>query len=133
MKFGLLKFGVFTGEVKDFAVKPDPNPVKNLEWRPFRRAPAPGFDPATQKLSAEVVTVLPAEIVASRTTVALTQAELNKRDEGKIRAAMLDLGFVVIKLVDKLIAKNVIAAVDFDAETRGEYLDLKALVDKLRP
>ncbi len=133
MLFGLLKNGSFTGEVKDFSTKPDPNPVKNLEWRPFRHAPAPGFDPATQKLSPETATVFATEIVASRSVVALTPTELDNIDKGKIVGAMLDHAFITIKLVDILLAKATIAAGDFDAETRQEFLDMKALVDKLRP
>ena len=135
MLFGLLKLGVFTGEVKDFSPSDahDPNPAKNLEWRPFRRSPNPAFDPTTEKLGPEIITVEPTEIVVSRAIVLLTQPELDGIDKSKIVGAMLDLGFIVIKLVDKLIAKNVIVAADFDTETKQEYLDLKTLVDKLRP
>ena len=135
MLFGLLKLGVFTGEVKDFSPSDahDPNPAKGLEWRPFRRSPNPAFNPSTQKLSAEVTTIFPTEIVASRTVIALTQTELDNRDKGKIANAMLDLGFIVVKLVDSLIIKNVITAADFDSDTKQEYLDLKAIVTKLRP
>lgn len=133
MLFGLLKNGTFTGEIKDFDIKPNPNPAKNLEWRPFRREPNPAFDPSIEKLGPETIAVEPIEIVASRAVLTLTQQELKRRDESKIVGAMLDLGFIVIKLVDKLIAKNVIAASDFDTETRQEFQALKVLVDKLRP
>ena len=133
MLFGLLKGGIFTGEIKDFSAKPDPNPVKNLEWRPFRRGPNPSFNPAIQRLSDEVISVLPTEIVASRAVVALTQPELDRRDEGKIAGASLGLGFLMVKLVEILISKAVINLPDLDPATRQEYLDLKVLVSKLRP
>ncbi len=51
----------------------------------------------------------------------------------QLRQKTLDLAFIVTKLVDNLIAKGVIAAGDFDTETRQEYLDMKVLVDNLRP
>ncbi len=132
MEFGLLKAGAFTGRVKNFADTPPDISHKNLEWRAFRRDPIPAFDPATEKLGVETFDVQPTEIVASRAVVALTQTELDGIDQGRIVGAMLDLGFIVIKLVDKLIDKSVIAPADFDPETRQEYLDLKSIVDRLR-
>lgn len=133
MLFGLLKADLFTGEVKHFDQKPDPNPVKGFEWRAFRQGPAPAFNPATHRLSDEVFTVNPTLIVASRTIIALTQTELDNVDKSKIVGAGIDLGFIVIKLVDKLIAKNVITPADLDTDTRREYLDLKAIITRLRP
>lgn len=133
MQFGLLKSSVFTGRIKDFVGAPPDISHKDMEWRVFRRNLDPSFDPAIQKLGPETFDVKPTEVVASRTVVALTQQELDGIDQGKILAGVLDLGFIVIKLVDALIAKNTIAASDFDAETRQAYLGLKATVDRLRP
>jgi len=134
MKFGLLKGGLFTGEIRDFGTDTPPDiSHKNLEWRVFRRDPTPVFNPVIEKLGPETIAVFSIEIVASHSVLTLTQVELDGLDENKIVSAMLDLGFIVIKLVDKLISKNVIAAADFDTETKQEYLSLKTLVDKLRP
>jgi len=133
MLFGLLKSGLFTGEIKDFLAKPDPNPVKNLEWRSFRRNPDEVFDPDTQHLLAETFVVFPTEIVGSRLARPLSPQELDNVDKGKILSKMLDHAFVTTKLVDILLAKATIVSGDFDATTRQEYLDLKTLVDKLRP
>ena len=80
-----------------------------------------------------MVTVFTTEIVASRTVLALTQPELDRIDEGKIRAAMLEMGFLLIELVNVLITKNVIVADDVSAQTKQDYLKFKALVAKLRP
>lgn len=134
MLFGLLQSGAFTEEVKDFGADPPPDiSHKNLEWRPFRRDPNPAFDPATEKLSSEVFVVDPTEIVVSRNVVALTLPELKTLDENKIRAAMLEMGFLLTELVNVLIAKNVIVADDVSAQTKQDYLNFKALVAKLRP
>ena len=134
MLFGLLKAGVFTGELRDFGTDtPSDISHKNLEWRTFRREDNPAFDLATQKLGPETFSVEPTEIVGSRAVAALTQTELGSIDRSKIVGGILDLGFIVIKLVDKLIAKGTIVAGDFDAETRQEYLDLKDVVGRLRP
>lgn len=133
MIFGLLKADTFTGEFRDFGGDTPPDiSHKNLEWRAFRRDADPAFDPAIEKLGPETFDVRPTEIVASRVVVTLTQPELDNVDKSKIVSAVLDLGFVVVKLVDVLIAKNVIAATDFDAKTRQEYQDLKAIIDRLR-
>ncbi|MEE8607221.1 MAG: hypothetical protein V3S55_06445 [Nitrospiraceae bacterium] len=133
MLFGLLKDDVFTGETRDFGADTPPDiSHKSLEWRAFRRDPAPVFDPAIEKLGPETFTVEPTEIVASHAVVTLTQTELDGRDKNKIVGAMLDLGFILIKLSNVLISKGVIVAGDFDAETRQEYLDLKAIVTRLR-
>ena len=132
--FGLLQGGAFTGETKEFGSDTPPDiSHKNLEWRAFRRAVNSAFDPAIEKLGPETFSVDPTEIVASRAVVALTQTELNNIDKGKIIAAMLDLGFIVVKLIDGLIAKVTIVAGYFDTKTRQEYLDLKAIVGRLRP
>ena len=132
--FGLLKAGAFTGETRDFGTDTPPDiSHKNLEWRAFRRDPDPAFDPTIDKLGPETFTVTATEIVGSRAVVALTQGELDNIDKNKILSGVLDLGFVVIKLVDNLIAKRTILVTAFDPDTRRAYVDLKSTVDRLRP
>ena len=133
-EFGLLKAGAFTGELRDFGAAAPPDiSHKNLEWRASRRDPDPAFDPAIKKLGPETFSVDPTEIVVSRAVVALTQTELNNIDKRKIITRALDHAFITIKLVDILLAKAVILTGDYDAKTKQEFLDLKAIVDKLRP
>ena len=133
MLFGLIIRGLFTNEVQDFDTKPDPNPVKGHEWRAFRREANPMFDPATEKLGPETFDVQPSEIIASRAVVVLTQVELDGIDENKIRAGLLEMGFLLTELANVLLAKNVIVSGDFSAKTKQDYLAFKALVGKLRP
>lgn len=65
-----------------------------------------------------------------------TEADALKQggvDRAKMLAAVLDLGFIVVRLADVLVAKAVISPADFDGETRQAYQTLKAIVDRLRP
>lgn len=133
MLFGLLIKGSFTGDVKDFTAKPDPNPVKGHEWRLFRRDPSPAFDPTIEKLSDETITIFPTEIVASQIVLTLTQTELDGVDEVKVRNAILSIGFILTELANVLIAKGVIAPADFKTVTRQEYQTLQSIVSRLRP
>ena len=142
-KFGLLQLPgeTFTGEVREFGTDtPDDISHKFLEWRSFRQDPDPAFDPTTQRLESTTFLVQPTEIVGSRGVVALTQLELDGIDKNKIQGALLDIGFIITKIVNILVNKNIVAgvplvdpAVDIDAETRQEYQNLKTLVDRLRP
>lgn len=71
------------------------------------------------------------------TVRAMTAQEISDRDtvikQSAIIDGLLSVAIIEIKLVDKLIADAVISANDFDAETKAEFLDLKAKVQALRP
>ncbi len=54
-------------------------------------------------------------------------------DRVKMRGRVIDLGFVLVSLVDTLIAKGLINPNDFKLPTRLEYQDMKALLLRLRP
>lgn len=102
------------------------------KWVPVTENPKPPFNPASEKLVREETVSLSA-VRVTWTKTALSQTELDNLDRGAIRNATLDLGFILVRVVDILLAKNIIIATDFDAATRQGYLDLKTRVDNLRP
>lgn len=93
----------------------------------------PAFNPATQKLVLDPVEIGDSDINETWSVVALSQGELDSKDQSAITSAVLDMGFILVKLVDKLISQGTISANDFDADTKAEYVALKARVNKLRP
>ena len=75
MIYALINDGVYTGRTQSFDQKPDPNPVKKLEWLQFVDSGNPSFDPATQKLDPEVFTVADGKVTRSRPVANLSNQE----------------------------------------------------------
>jgi hypothetical protein len=93
----------------------------------------PAYDPATQVKDGPVDDYDGTTATRVYTVRAKNAAENTADDKAQVLGKMLDLGYIVTKLVDVLIAKGTIVPTDFDAETRQEYQDLKTIIDRLRP
>jgi len=78
-KFAETKGGSFTGVVKEFESRPDPNPSKGFVWLPHVEQPDPAINPATHKLGPVEFDVVGGEVRRSRPAVALTAQEKLER------------------------------------------------------
>jgi hypothetical protein len=63
-------------EFRDFAIPPDPNPAKGLDWRPCPVIPRPVYDPATHVCTGPTYTVQADQVVEGWTVRAKTAQEL---------------------------------------------------------
>lgn len=75
-----------------------------------------------------------AEVTAMQTTdPAAAAASAKAADTMKLRDGGEKIAFVLVELVDKLIAKGAIAATDFTPAVRQVYQDVKTIADRVKP
>ena len=63
----------------------------------------------------------------------VVQARIDEDDRQTLRSAGEKIAFVLIELIDALLAKNVIAPSDFSPNVRTVYQDVKAIADRVKP
>lgn len=63
-------------DLRDFAIPPDPNPVKGLDWRACPPVAPPSFDPATQVRTGPTYTVGASSVTEAWAVRAKTAQEL---------------------------------------------------------
>lgn len=96
------------------------------------------FDPATQKRSGPVFTVddlltVTATYTVTDKTAEELAAEKVQDDKGVIsQMATAKAMWLLVELIDNLLAQGTISASDFSAEVKQAYLDLKAKVDSVK-
>ena len=71
-------------EFREFDVKPDDLPQKNVQWLPAPRVPAPSFDPATEVLEGPDYEITETEVIESWSVRAKTAGELADEVDAKI-------------------------------------------------
>ena len=98
----------------------------------------PTYDPTTQKVvrSAPVVDTNAGTVTLTWSVVAMTAQEqtdyARAQDLDFILNGLHAIAQIQTTLIDTLLAKNVIAATDFDQATRDLYQAIKTRVDELR-
>ncbi|MCR4283075.1 MAG: hypothetical protein NUV72_08630 [Bauldia sp.] len=60
-------------------------------------------------------------------------AAAKQADTEKLRDGGEKIAFVLVELVDKLLAKGTIVATDFTPNVRQVYQDVKAIADRVKP
>lgn len=110
---------------------------KGLKWLPYTDTARPSFNPDTHKIDGNPTDVVAALAVTKTwNVVALSQAEIDARavenDQRTVLDGLVDLAEIVIIHIDAHLAKGNIAATDFNATTRQKYVNLKAVVERLR-
>lgn len=89
-------------EVRNFAMPPDPNPAKGLDWRPLTREAQPTFDRTTQVVN-EVDSVLAdgairQRVVRDKTADELANEEIAKQASIKAQLAEEPLASLVRRI-----------------------------------
>jgi hypothetical protein len=74
-------------ELRDFAIQPDPNPLKGLDWRPCPVVPRPVYDPATHVCTGPTYTIQADQVVEGWTVRAKTAEEIAAATEVAKEAA----------------------------------------------
>ena len=104
-------------------------------WRPYIRTADPAFDPATEKLVDDPRVITDTDVTDSRSKVALTRQEFDDIQEANdlsaLRDAGRDISVVLVELVDQLLADNTIQVTDFTPAAKQNYLDVKAIADRV--
>ena len=105
-------------------------------WRTYTRTPNPAFDPLTEQLVDDPRVITDTDVTDSRSKVALTQLEIDDivadLDVSSLREAGRDLAVVLVELVDKLLADNTIQVTDFTPAVKQNYLEVKAIADRVK-
>lgn len=105
-------------------------------WRDYINSPNPAFDPATEKLVDNPRIITDTDVTDSRSKVALTQQEIDDNQEENDIAVLKDAGrdiaVVLVELVDQLLADNTIQVTDFTPAVKQNYLDVKAIADRVK-
>lgn len=100
MRYARIENGA-VAEKRDFALVPDPNPAKGLDWRPCPPVPRPPFDPAAQVCEGPAYVVGATEATETWTVRAKTAQELTAdieaakdKEMGALRKAIFE-GFFI--------------------------------------
>ena len=103
---------------------------------PMERVGYEPVDPMVEVRTGPIFDVQTDKCVATFAIRAKTQPELDAdqrdADAGTLRGAGKDVALVLIELIDKLLADNVIAATDFTTDVRQVYLNLKVIADRAK-
>jgi len=106
----------------------DPNKPK---WVPVIVDVEPAFDPATEK-TVPIESVNLNEVRTTWTVEALNQTELDQSDEENLRTRGVQVAFVLVELVDYLLANTSMTASDFTPAVRQTYADVKQIADRIK-
>ena len=105
-------------------------------WLPEEKVGFEPFDPNTEVREGPTLEVQADKVVATYTIRAMTQQELDDKQQADdlavLRSATKDIGIVVLALVDALVAKGVIVADDVEPVARQAYRDLKEIADRVK-
>lgn len=132
MKYNLIKEGAIA-RTHDFGDDTPPVLAAHKgKWLPVVEIDPP-YDPETENRTLSV-TIGASDVTHEYIVTPKSQAELDdieaEGDLKQIRSSVLEIAFIQIELIDKLLEKGTIVANDFTAPVKQRFLTLKGLVDK---
>lgn len=100
MIYCLVKSGAPTDQNRNFDGDPPDVSHKNLVWMPYTRVPDPAFDPRTHRILPPQKAIQGDNVVESRAVIALTQQEIDDRDDAEVTSAVAVIKPLIMALND---------------------------------